>query len=90
MNEDSNVVPGISADHIFAITELAKIGFEFLKEGIKNRDKDMPEAMYNHYKSLVEVAGESAVTHFSNICQYLYENQEQQKNGSEVDGQAMK
>lgn len=67
------------AEHLFVITELAKLGMYHLKIVLPQFEKELDgagkqkRAHYEHLKSLFEVAGPETVRHFDEMCQYLYD-----------------
>lgn len=78
-NDDGCVTP-MSNDHLVVITELAKIGLDYLKTAIpaiKGKSDDDPlkpsKDVIGHLESLTGVAGEDAVAHFYHICQFIYD-----------------
>ena len=72
--------PPLTYEEIFAVTELAVMGHEFLKRQLlagKLADLDPnPEkaaAMLRHYQKLVEQVGPAAIDTFTRICRYTGE-----------------
>lgn len=68
-----------SAEHLYVITELAKLGMAYLKLMLPEFEKEQSGAgklkreHFAHLKSLCEVAGPETVRHFDEMCQYLYD-----------------
>lgn len=68
-----------TAEHLYVITELAKLGLMHLGLVLPQFEKELDGAgrqkreHYAHLKSLLEVAGPETVRHFDEMCQYLYD-----------------
>lgn len=82
----------ITEDHLFVITELAKLGLSYLKLVLPQFEKEQDGAgknkrqFYAHLKSLYEVAGPETVKHFDEMCQYLYDQSKGVTEGKDSNG----
>ena len=75
-------IPPLTHEHIYVITELAKIGLSALTDIVKegNIEKSLPEgaadeSVRKHFETLATVAGPETVSHFDRICQFIFEQE---------------
>lgn len=66
-------VPPMMKEHLFVITELAKIGLQSLNQLLTMNKDSIEKVHYEHFKGLAEIAGPETVSHFDRICQFLFE-----------------
>ena len=85
-SNNSPTVPPLTNEHLFVITELAKIGLGYLKQIVANEafkvdnpDPKVAEAQEEHFRGLATIAGPETVSHFDRMCQYIYEEQQKAK-----------
>lgn len=75
-------IPPLTNEHIYVITELAKIGLSALADIVKegNIEKSLSagaadESVRKHFETLATVAGPETVSHFDRICQFIFEQE---------------
>lgn len=79
--DKQKTVPPLAPEDLFVITELAKVGFGYLKaivanSGFKVEDPDPERAkkQEEHLRGLVNIAGPDVIARFDRMCQFLYDS----------------
>lgn len=88
--------PPLTNQHIFVITELAKVGLSYLKAivndpsfKIDDPDPAKAAAQENHLKGLANIAGPETVAHFDKMSQYIFEQEQAAKNSGKGSNDAV-
>lgn len=74
-------VPPLAPEDLFVITELAKVGFGYLKAIVSNSDfkvedpdPERAKKQEEHLRGLVNIAGPDVIARFDRMCQFLYDS----------------